>query len=98
MLYADNHFTILLAFLRFANSLTLNHDKDLRLPLAPNATFQGRFAIRRILGGKVPLVEFDGIAQLVFPVPLAHYASELVEHLPNWLITLMPELPLQFCC
>lgn len=74
---------------------TLRHDKDSRLPLASESTFEriepllaGRFR------GEEPLVELHVVGQAVEPVAPAHHVTQLVHHLPNRLVAFPSKLTL----
>ena len=90
---------LLLAWFRIFDGLAFRHHKHLRLGLAAGSPFWGVVLLFFLhLRGKEAFVYLDIALQRVFPVPFAHDAAQLVEHLPYGLVALVPQLPLEFEC
>ena len=82
---------------RSVRETAFSHDKDGCLALASTSTFERAvFLSLRRLGGEEPFVYLHISMKIIACVTLAHHVTKLVHHFPYGLVTLAPQLTLDF--
>ena len=82
---------------RSVRETAFSHDKDGCLALASTSTFERAvFLSLRRLGGEEPFVYLHISMKIIACVTLAHHVTKLVHHFPYGLVTLAPQLALDF--
>ena len=82
---------------RSVRKTAFGHDKDGGLALAPTPTFEREILLAfRRFGGEEAFVYLHVPMKIIMCITLAHHVTELMYHFPYGLVTLAPQLALDF--
>ena len=97
-LYVSHNFRgTLLLIGRAVRETAFGHDEDGGLALAPTPTFERAvLLVFRRFGGEEAFVYLHITMKIITCVTLAHHVTEFVHHFPYGLVTLAPQLTLDF--